>query len=301
LRLGGGKKRGLHGGGALKPVILGVAGASLLPEERGLFLAHRPRGVILFSRNIENPVQLAELMIELRAALPEGAVLMVDQEGGRVARLRPPHWPALPPAATLRTEDLAHAHGLALGTMVRDAGFDIAAAPVLDLYYKRETEVIGDRAISGDAKTVAALGGKLASGIIAAGVVPVMKHIPGHGRARVDSHVSLPRVPEPNLTADFYPFAVNRDLPWAMTAHIVYEAYDPYLPATLSKTVIERVIRGVIGFKGTLISDDLAMQALTGTPAERATAALAAGCDIALYCPGDMAGNRAILEAVVDS
>jgi len=282
----------------MKPVILGVAGLRLLPEERALFLAHRPRGVILFSRNIENPAQLAELVADLRAALPAGALLMVDQEGGRVARLKPPHWPELPPASNLKTQDKAYAHGLALGAMVRQAGFDVAAAPVLDLYYERETEVIGDRAISANPSTVAALGGKLAAGILAAGVIPVMKHIPGHGRARVDSHVALPRVPEANLTADFFPFAINRDLPWAMTAHILYEAYDPDLPATLSKTVIERVIRGEIGFKGTLISDDLAMQALTGTPADRATAALAAGCDIALYCPGDMAGNKAVLEAV---
>jgi len=282
----------------MKPVILGVAGPSLLPAERALFREHPPRGVILFSRNIQNPAQLADLVAELRAALPEGAVLMVDQEGGRVARLKPPHWPELPPPAELQTQDEAYAHGLALGTMVRAAGFDVAAAPVLDVYYPRPTDVIGDRAISADANVVASLGGQIAAGIIAAGVIPVMKHIPGHGRARVDSHVALPRVPEANLTADFFPFAINRDLPWAMTAHILYEAYDPDLPATLSKTIIERLIRERIGFKGTLISDDLAMQALSGTPAERATAALAAGCDIALYCPGDMAGNRAILEAV---
>jgi beta-N-acetylhexosaminidase len=182
--------------------------------------------------------------------------------------------------------------------MVRAAGFDVAAAPVLDLRYKGASDVIGDRAISDDPAVVAELGGRLAEGIIGSGVIPVMKHSPGHGRALVDSHLALPRVAEADLSADFYPFIACKNIPWAMTAHIVYEAYDAALPATLSKTVIARVIRGMIGFTGTLISDDLAMEALTGTPAERAVAALAAGCDIALYCPGDMAGNFAVLEAV---
>jgi beta-N-acetylhexosaminidase len=161
--------------------------------------------------------------------------------------------------------------------------------------------VIGDRAISGDPGIVAHLGGKIAEGIMAEGVTPVMKHLPGHGRAVVDSHFHLPRISEADLSADFYPFFANNRLPWAMTAHIVYEAYDAECPATLSRKVIEGVIRGEIGFKGILVSDDLAMEALTGTPAERAVAALAAGCDFALYCPGDMAGNRAILEAVDDA
>jgi beta-N-acetylhexosaminidase len=134
-------------------------------------------------------------------------------------------------------------------------------------------------------------------------MIPVMKHLPGHGRALVDSHFALPRVdaPQEELEADFYPFRANRNLPWAMTAHIVYPALDPELPATLSPAVISRVIRGVIGFKGVLVSDDLAMEALAGTPAERAAAALKAGCDIALYCPGDMAGNVAVLEGVRDA
>ncbi len=259
---------------------------------------HMPKGLILFGRNIQSPAQLDALTAELRAVLPEGAVLMVDQEGGRVARLRAPHWPDLPAAGMLRTAAAAFAHGSALGAMVRAAGFDVAAAPVLDLRYAGASEVIGDRAISDDPVVVARLGGKIAEGILAAGVIPVMKHIPGHGRALVDSHLALPRVAEADLTTDFYPFIANNTLPWAMTAHIVYEAYENQLPATLSKSVIQRVIRGMIGFKGTLISDDLAMQALRGTPAERAVAALAAGCDIALYCPGDMAGNQAVLKAV---
>ncbi len=222
---------------------------------------------------------------------------MVDQEGGRVARLRPPYWPALPAAGALRTAEEAYAHGRALGAMVRGAGFDVAAAPVLDLRYEFADAVIGDRAISSDPQTVARLGGEIARGIIAEGVIPVMKHIPGHGRATTDSHLALPRIAEADLDADFYPFIANNTLPWAMTAHIVYEQIDER-PATISPKVIQTVIRRKIGFFGTLISDDLAMAALTGTPGERAAAALAAGCDIALYCPGNMEGNLSVLEAV---
>lgn len=282
----------------MKPVILGIAGLRLTAEERALLSAHGPRGVILFSRNIQSKSQLTDLTAELRAVLPEGAVLMVDQEGGRVARLKPPHWPALGPAGDLKTEAQAYVHGIALGAMVARAGFDVTAAPVLDMRYLGASDVIGDRAISGDPEIVARLGGRIAEGIMAQGVTPVMKHIPGHGRALVDSHLTLPRVPEVDLSADFYPFAQNKNLPWAMTAHVIYEQYDPEFPATISAKVIKDIIRGKIGFSGTLVSDDLAMGALNGTPAERACAALAAGCDIALYCPGDMAGNAAVLEAV---
>jgi beta-N-acetylhexosaminidase len=282
----------------MKPVILGIAGPVLLPEERALFKQHRPRGVILFGRNIQDPVQLAQLVADLREALPKGAVLMVDQEGGRVARLRPPHWPELGAAGKLKTPEAAFAHGKALGAMVKAAGFDVAAAPVLDLHYAGASSVVGDRALSDDPEVVAILGRKIAEGMIAAGVIPVGKHIPGHGRALVDSHFHLPRVTEKDLRADFLPFARNHDLPWAMTAHVIYEHYDPEFPATVSAKVIKNIIRGEIGFHGVLVSDDLAMQALSGTPAERATAALAAGCDIALYCPGDMAGNVAVLEAL---
>jgi beta-N-acetylhexosaminidase len=282
----------------MKPVILGISGLSLLPEERALFRKHRPRGVILFGRNIQDPVQLAELVADLREALPTGAVLMVDQEGGRVARLRPPHWPALGPAGDLKTAEAAFAHGRALGAMVKAAGFDVAAAPVLDLHYAGASSVVGDRALSDDPEVVAILGRKIAEGMIAEGVIPVGKHIPGHGRALVDSHFHLPRVVEKDLSADFLPFARNRDLPWAMTAHVIYTQYDAEFPATVSAKVIKNIIRGEIGFLGVLVSDDLAMHALSGTPAERATAALAAGCNIALYCPGDMAGNVAVLEAL---
>lgn len=284
-------------GGILKPVILGIEGQRLTQNERSLLVKHQPRGVILFKRNIKDKPQLSELMAELKDSLPEGAVLMVDQEGGRVARLKPPHWPALPAAGCLRTEAEAFAHGQALGRMVREAGFTCTAAPVLDIHVPGASDVIGDRAITGDAATVGRLGGEVARGILAEGILPVMKHLPGHGRALVDSHVALPRVPI--LTDDdLLPFKANRTLPWAMTAHVVYEQYDALNPGTLSPVIIQDLIRGRIGFTGVLVSDDLAMGALSGTPVERTLRALAAGCDIALYCPGDFAGNRAILEAL---
>ncbi len=220
-----------------------------------------------------------------------------------MARLRAPHWPEMPSAASLQTEAAALAHGRQLGAMVREAGFNLIAAPVLDLAFPSESNVIGDRALGPDPVMVARLGAAIAEGIQAQGVTPIMKHIPGHGRAQVDSHLSLPRIDasEAELAADFNPFIANSGLPWAMTAHIIYTALDPELPATLSAKVISRIIRGLIGFDGILVSDDLAMQALTGSPAERAVAALNAGCDIALYCPGDMAGNLAILQAVPDA
>ncbi len=281
----------------MKPAILGIAGPALTPDERHLFRDHAPRGVILFSRNIKNNTQLSGLNAELKSLLPEGAVLMVDQEGGRVARLRPPHWPALPPAGTLHTAEQAYHHGRALGAMVKAAGFTMAAAPVLDLSIEGANGIIGDRAISGGPEQVALLGGEMARGIMDEGILPVIKHIPGHGRALLDSHLALPRVAV-NNAEDHLPFIRNNNLPWAMTAHIVYEQWDAARPGTISPIVIQKIIREAIGFKGQLMSDDLAMHALEGTPRARALAALAAGCDVALYCPGDFAGNRQILEAL---
>lgn len=269
----------------------------LTGDERALLRDQPPRGVILFSRNIDNPPQLSDLNAELKSLLPPDAILMVDQEGGRVARLRPPHWPALPAAGTLRTAQAARAHGRGVGAMVKAAGFTMTAAPVLDLAIAGANSIIGDRAITGDAAQVARLGGEIAQGILYEGILPVMKHIPGHGRALLDSHLALPRVAR-NDEEDHLPFIMNRHLPWAMTAHIVYEQWDTERPATISPAVIQKIIREKIGFTGQLMSDDLAMQALSGTPRERVLAALAAGCDVALYCPGDFAGNRQILEAL---
>lgn len=260
-----------------------------------MFRANPPCGVILFARNIQAPPQLAALIAHLRRVLPVGTLLMVDQEGGRVARLRPPHWRAHPPAARLGGVRAAWLTGALIGLDCAAAGFDVVAAPVLDLAVPGAHAVIGDRALAEEPAAVARLGRAFAAGLLAAGVQPVGKHAPGHGRARVDSHFAMPRVEANDLDADLLPFALNADLPWAMSAHIVYPAWDGSLPATLSPTVIETIIRGRIGFEGVLVTDDLAMKALAGVPADLARRSLAAGCDVALYCSGDFAPTAELL------
>ena len=292
-----------------KAAIVGIAGPALLPEEAALFRACPPAGVILFGRNVVDPAQLRLLIAGLRRVLPGDAVFMVDQEGGRVARLRPPHWRAHPPAralgalfgrdtrAGLRAAWLT---GALIGVDCAGAGFTAAAAPVLDLSVPGAHDVIGDRAFAEAPAALARLARAMAAGIGAAGVQPVGKHAPGHGRARVDSHLALPRVDANDLGADTLPFALNADLPWMMTAHIVYPGFDPHLPATLSPSVIGGIIRGRIGFKGVLVTDDLAMKALSGSPADLAAQALAAGCDVALYCSGDFAPTEALLRRCPD-
>jgi beta-N-acetylhexosaminidase len=290
----------------MQSAIVGIAGPTLLPEEVALFRRHPPAGVILFARNIVDPPQLGALTASLRAVLQRDAVLMVDQEGGRVARLRAPHWRGHPPAAALggrfadnRAAGLRAAYltGALIGLDCAAAGFDVAAAPVLDLALPGTSNVVGDRAFAGDPVTVARLGRAVAAGLLAAGVQPVGKHAPGHGRALVDSHLALPRVHANDLRADLLPFCLNTDLPWLMTAHIVYAAWDPMLPATVSRAVVGGIIRGRLGFGGVVVSDDLAMQALSGAPAQRAAAALAAGCDVALYCAGDLGPTAELLAA----
>jgi beta-N-acetylhexosaminidase len=287
-----------------RAAIVGIAGPVLRAEEAALFQAHPPAGVILFARNVEHPAQLAALIGALRQALPPEAELLVDQEGGRVARLRPPHWRAHPPAAVLgqlfdtnppAALRAAWLTGALIGLDCHAAGFTVAAAPVLDLSVPGAHDVIGDRALSCHPVAVARLGRAIANGLLAAGVLPIGKHAPGHGRARVDSHLALPTVPDHDLSADFRPFTLNVDLPWMMTAHIIYEALDPGAPATLSGTVIRDIIRGRIGFEGVLVTDDLAMKALSGTPADLAAQSLQAGCDIALYCSGEFQPTEALL------
>ena len=290
----------------MKPAIVGIAGPTLLPEEAALFRTYPPAGAILFGRNVVDPPQLLALLADLRRVLPDGAVFMVDQEGGRVARLRPPHWRVHPPAhalghlfdrdprAALRAAWLT---GALIGADCAAMGFTATAAPVLDLSVPGAHDVIGDRALAVDPVAIARLARALAAGLGAAGVQPVGKHAPGHGRSRVDSHLDLPKVEANDLDADILPFARNADLPWMMTAHIVYPAFDPILPATLSPVVINGIIRGRIGFEGVLVTDDLAMKALSGTPADLAMRALAAGCDIALYCSGAFAPTEALLRA----
>ncbi len=279
----------------MKAAIVGIAGPTLLAEEAALFRAHPPAGIILFARNIQDAEQLAGLMADLRRALPPNAVFIVDQEGGRVARLRPPSWRAHPPAAALHTVRRAWLSGALIGLDCAAAGFNVAAAPVLDLSVPAAHDVIGDRAFHQDPVVIARLGRAFAEGLLAAGVQPVGKHAPGHGRARVDSHLSLPTVEANHLDADILPFARNADLPWMMTAHIVYPAFDPDRPATLSPLVIDQIIRRRIGFQGVLVTDDLAMKALNGEPADLALQALEAGCDLALYCSGTYAPTEALL------
>jgi beta-N-acetylhexosaminidase len=262
--------------------------------------------VILFARNIEDARQLALLVAALRRVLAPQAVLMVDQEGGRVARLRSPAWREHAPAASLGALfarrpraglRAAWLTGALIGSDCARAGFDVVAAPVLDLAVPGAHGVIGDRAFAEDPISVARLGRSLAAGLLAAGIQPVGKHAPGHGRALVDSHFALPSVEANHLEADLLPFALNIDLPWAMSAHIVYPAWDAALPATLSPTVIGAIIRGRLGFEGVLVTDDLAMKALSDAPADLAREALAAGCDVALYCSGEAEPTAALLAA----
>ena len=287
----------------MSAAIVGIAGTALLPEEAALFRQTAPAGVILFARNIQSKQQLAALSAQLRAVLPSGAVVLVDQEGGRVARLRPPHWLAHPPAAALGRlapeagRRAAWLTGALIGFECARAGFDVVCAPVLDLRLPGASDVVGDRSFGSDPMEVAALGGAVAAGILAAGVQPVAKHAPGHGRALVDSHLALPHVPaSQSLDDDIAPFMACARLPWMMTAHLLYHGIDSGRPGTLSPAVIGQVIRGRIGFQGVLVSDDLAMRALSGTPGALAAAAVAAGCDLALHCTGVLEDTADVLR-----
>ncbi len=289
----------------MKPAIIGVAGHSVTPDEAALIREHRPAGAILFARNIETPGQVAALTLELERLLPPLGVIMIDQEGGRVARLRPPHWLRHPAASRLGTLfatnppaalRAAWLTGALIGLEAAAAGIGVVTGPVLDRAVAGANAVIGDRAFAADPAVVGELAAAWAAGLLAAGVQPVGKHAPGHGRATVDSHAALPTV-DATQSDDLAPFMRCAHLPWMMTAHIVYAAEDPARPATLSPTVIGEVIRGRIGFAGVLVSDDLGMKAISGSPAESACAALAAGCDLALTCSGDLAEAAAVLQA----
>lgn len=287
---------------ATRAAIVGIAGTALAAEEAALFRRHRPLGAILFRRNVEGPAQLAALTAALREELGAEAPILVDQEGGRVARLRPPHWPEYPTPASFEggPESAAEANAALIGMECAAAGLDVVCAPLLDLRLPGRHAVIGDRAFSADPAEVVRLGAAWVRGLQSAACVPVIKHIPGHGRALVDSHESLPRVEasEAELAADIAPF---RDLAgcgaWAMTAHILYAAWDAARPATLSPVVVERVIRGEIGFDGVLVSDDLAMGAMAGLSNDLAGAAIEAGCDLVLHCTGVLAESAAVLES----
>ncbi len=298
---------------APKALIVGLKGTALSEAERQLFIRHRPAGFILFRRNCDDPAQLAGLVSELHRAVPHWhPLIFVDQEGGRVARLRPPRWCEVPPLKAigdLATIDLeagleaASVHAGLIANDLRDAGIDVVCAPVLDVATERMTDAIGDRAFARNPLLVARLGQATIDAFERGNVLPVIKHLPGHGRAVVDSHAKLPRVTASlgELEAsDFIPFIACRNVPFAITAHIVYEAIDPDYPASQSRLVIEDVIRGAIGFEGIILSDDISMQALSGSLVERARGVLDAGCDLAVHCTGRIEEAEALLQAVPD-
>lgn len=294
------------------PAVFGIARTELTADEADFLAANRPLGVILFRRNVESPDQVRHLADAVRRALDaEGPCLWVDQEGGRVQRLGPPHWEALPAARRIGEaygrsaqdgEYGAWLLGRIIADQVRGAGLDIACAPVLDIAVEGSHDVIGDRAFHGDPEIVSLLGRAMAEGLLAGGVIPVGKHWPGHGRTWVDSHLSLPVVETEQMlleATDFVPFRdAGSAAPIGMTAHIRYPVLDPDQPATLSPQIIEGVIRGWCGFDGFLVSDDIDMKALNGNPGELARAALSAGCDAVLQCSGDFATMTAVAEAI---
>jgi beta-N-acetylhexosaminidase len=291
----------------MRAFITGVKGLTLDEEERAFLRDAAPWGAILFRRNVENPRQIARLTSEIRTALGRAAPILVDQEGGRVQRLAGPHWRAYPCAARFETaaetpeiaERRAWLGARLMAHDLREVGIDVDCLPVLDTPAPDSHAIISDRAYSRDSDRVARIGRAAAEGLMAGGVAPVMKHIPGHGRARADSHLELPFVGAPRAELeqiDFLPFRANADLPMAMSAHVVYTGIDPTAPATLSKTVVDEIVRGWIGFDGLLMTDDLSMKALTGDFRARAERAIAAGCDMVLHCNGDLAEARPVAE-----
>ncbi|BBF92536.1 beta-N-acetylhexosaminidase [Blastochloris tepida] len=294
----------------VRAFIAGLAGCRLTAPEREFFRSTKPWGFILFARNIETPNQVRELVDELREAVGRAdAPVLIDQEGGRVARLKPPHWPVYPPAAAFgrrfasAPEDAAAAARLGarlIAADLADLGISVDCVPCADLSLPETHAVIGDRAYASDPETVATLARAAADGLLEGGVLPIVKHIPGHGRATADSHLELPVVTAARATLEATDFAAFRrlaDLPMAMTAHVVYADIDPDAPATTSPRVIGEVVRGTIGFDGLLVTDDLSMKALGGSFGERVRASLAAGCDIVLHCNGEMAEMAEVAAA----
>jgi beta-N-acetylhexosaminidase len=305
----------------IQPVILGLAGMELNADERALFRSADPAGYILFKRNIDTPEQVRALTASLRDLAGRDVPILIDQEGGRVARLRPPHWPEFPTGeifgqlydkAPITAIEACRLNALALAALLRDLGINVDCLPLLDVRDPSGHDIIGDRSFGTEPMVVAALGKAVLDGFRAGGICGVVKHIPGHGRAAADSHLELPVVSasRDELERDFEPFRRLADAPMAMTAHITYTALDAERCATLSPTVID-FIRRDIGFGGLLMSDDLGMHAL-GNPQSgghppgsnaladfgaRALACLDAGCDVALHCSGDFAEMRAIVEA----
>lgn len=297
------------------PAFLGLSGTTLTADERALFQSATPAGYILFRRNVETPDQVRALTDSLRnLAGNEKLPILIDQEGGRVARLRPPHWPEFPPPAVfgdawdrapLTAMAAARANALGLALMLHGLGISVDCLPLLDVAAPEMHDVIGDRSYGADPHVVSSLGRATLDGLQAGGVVGVVKHIPGHGRATLDSHLALPVVdaPDSQLADDLAPFARLADAPMAMTAHIVYTAWDRERCASISPRIITDMIRDRCGFDGLLMSDDLGMQALSTQPgcetmAGRGRAVVAAGCDIALHCSGDFTEMRELADAL---
>ena len=290
-----------------RAVILGCAGERLNADERRFFGDADPVGFILFRRNCRSPDQVRDLVAALRDSIRRSdAPVLIDQEGGRVARLRPPSWRLYPSAACLgslpdsQAELAARLGATLIADDLEQLGITVDCLPVLDIPVAGADSVIGDRAYGTEPGRVTRLARAVCEGLLEGGVLPVIKHIPGHGRARVDSHYACPVIETDNdelSHTDFAPFRVLAAMPWAMSAHIVYMAIDSTAPATLSSRVISQVIRGTIGFDGVLVSDDLSMQALGGEIGERAERALAAGCDLVLHCNGDRGEMETIVSA----
>lgn len=297
---------------ASKPsaVVFGVGGETLSDGERRLFHRANPLGFILFRRNCRAPEQVRDLVADLRATVGrDDAPILIDQEGGRVQRLGPPRWRAAPAAARFgalfavsadAADEAVRLNARLIADDLATLGISHDCAPLLDVPQPDADAIIGDRAFAADPACVARLGGIFAEALLDGGVLPIIKHLPGHGRATADSHLTLPVVAAPAEAlrdVDLAPFRALSHMPWAMTAHVVYTAFDPDAAATISKTVVADVIRGAIGFAGLLVSDDICMRALAGRPAERATAALAAGCDVVLHCNGRLQEMREVAAA----
>jgi beta-N-acetylhexosaminidase len=294
----------------MQAAIYGLEGLELTSAERSFFIDSEPAGFILFRRNCESRDQVLRLTDSLRdlSGRPDLPIL-IDQEGGRVARMRPPEWPAFPAAerfallwdtAPSSAIEATRSNARAIALTLRACGVNVNALPLLDVRQEGASDIIGDRALGAEPMQVAALGRAVLDGMASAGVVGIIKHMPGHGRALVDSHKELPVVTASaeELETDLEPFERLASAPMGMTAHVVYEAWDPKRPASLSPIVIGEIIRGRIGFDGFLMSDDLGMEALAGDFGSRAAGVIAAGCDVALHCSGKMDEMVAVAAAV---
>ena len=290
--------------------ITGLSGLTIGANERAFLREAAPWGLIIFKRNISTPQQVADLVAAFRDVVGWQAPVLVDQEGGRVQRLGPPHWPTYPPGAVygalydreaVRGLSTARLGGRLIGADLHQLGIDVDCLPLADVLGPGADPIIGDRAYGSAPAKVAAIAAAVAEGLLAAGVLPVVKHLPGHGRASADSHLALPVVDTDRATLETTDFAAFRPLaglPLGMTAHVVFSSIDPVAPATTSVTMVREVIRGFIGFTGLLMSDDVSMKALSGSIAERSGAAIAAGCDVVLHCNGDLAEMTQVAAAV---